>query len=74
MISQGYTPYCAALSLHHSVRVCLCVCECVQYVIVCLENASCYRKNGYKQTDIQYMNICTIWTERTRFGLKCHLD
>lgn len=51
MISQGYTPYCAALSPHHSVGVCLCV--CVLYMSVYLENATYYRKKWrdvHKQT------------------------
>lgn len=41
MISQGYTPYCAGLSPHHSVEVCLrvrvCVCVYVSQIQLCTE-------------------------------------
>lgn len=44
MISQGYTPYCAALSPHHTVGVC-------EWDV---QNATQYRRNGY-----MYSSTCT---------------
>ena len=72
MISQGYTPRCAGLSLHHSVRVCLRAHVCIAHDYV---SGQCNILHMHiRRLTVLHLHWSTTWTKGTQFSVKCHLD